>query len=76
MNKAKAYWPRTERTQAMFHYGPKQHNAHVKAFSQHVFEADRRWTRRLRGEEGPPPNFDPVAVAAVLDALRDGLRNI
>ena len=47
-----------------------QHNAHVMAQHQHIYEESQRWTRRLRGEEGPPLNFDPDAVRAVIAALR------
>lgn len=55
-------------------YHPLQQAEHVKAYSQWVFEEDQRWTRRLRGEEGPPLNFHKQDIEMVLAELRKPIK--
>jgi hypothetical protein len=47
-----------------------QIDEHVKCYDKHLHEVNTRWSRRLRGEEGPPLNMNVNAVKAVIDALR------
>ncbi|USN15952.1 hypothetical protein PAPPERLAPAPP_02110 [Brevundimonas phage vB_BpoS-Papperlapapp] len=51
---------------------PAQPDQHVRDWGAHVREQDAYWTARLRGE-GEPLTMNPVAVAAVLNALKGPL---